>query len=417
MAELIGGSGYDDVGNTAPSNPSIGDTWLDTSGGEATGKIYADLGNGADWQVLPVQDELQSGRTRELLLLLQDKPVPEVQDPMNLQTGLSSSFSQEGEDYRIGFEASGVSFDVYSSGTGADPNSGAVINPNSELGKLEFSVASETNGVSNVEVRERSSGNQIAYKGSFNAGSTITVDATLQEGTDYVVEMGANQRAEMQSNTASSTSLDVVNGWSNGSTAGRVRYITNITGYAKQLLGQVCDRFDAPTTPPANFKSWHAIRGEDVTTGSSTSANPVEFEILDSSGTVLTSSRIPASEIADSAFRLRDREYETTAGSDGQAGYQIPETGAGGHYGLPVLSVVTVEQNGSVLDPSEWEFDGDTTVTIDTSAVSVASGDSITISYDFDVFDSTLQPRAYLSREDTSEDSPSISHFRYEYVI
>jgi hypothetical protein len=49
MAELIGGSGYDDVQNTAPNSPSIGDTWLDTSTDPPTGKIYADLGGGGQW--------------------------------------------------------------------------------------------------------------------------------------------------------------------------------------------------------------------------------------------------------------------------------------------------------------------------------------------------------------------------------
>lgn len=49
MAELIGGSGYDNVQNTEPTSPSIGDTWLDTSTDPPTGRIYADLGSGADW--------------------------------------------------------------------------------------------------------------------------------------------------------------------------------------------------------------------------------------------------------------------------------------------------------------------------------------------------------------------------------
>jgi len=49
MAELIGVSGYDTVQDTAPSNPSIGDTWLDTSTDPPTGKIYADLGGGGQW--------------------------------------------------------------------------------------------------------------------------------------------------------------------------------------------------------------------------------------------------------------------------------------------------------------------------------------------------------------------------------
>lgn len=49
MAELIGSGGYDDVQNTAPTSPSIGDTWLDTSTHPPVGKVYADLGSGGQW--------------------------------------------------------------------------------------------------------------------------------------------------------------------------------------------------------------------------------------------------------------------------------------------------------------------------------------------------------------------------------
>jgi len=43
------GGGYDDIQNTAPSDPSVGDTWLDTSTDPPKGKIYADLGGGGQW--------------------------------------------------------------------------------------------------------------------------------------------------------------------------------------------------------------------------------------------------------------------------------------------------------------------------------------------------------------------------------
>lgn len=58
MAKLIGGSGYDDVQSTQPSNPSIGDTWLDTSTDPPTGKIYADLGGGGQWTIDSADDKI-----------------------------------------------------------------------------------------------------------------------------------------------------------------------------------------------------------------------------------------------------------------------------------------------------------------------------------------------------------------------
>lgn len=44
------GGGYDDVQDTQPSNPSIGDTWLDTSSDPPVAKVYADVGGGGSWQ-------------------------------------------------------------------------------------------------------------------------------------------------------------------------------------------------------------------------------------------------------------------------------------------------------------------------------------------------------------------------------
>lgn len=51
MAELIGEEGgFDYVQSTQPSNPSIGETWLDTSQDPPVAKVYADVGGGASWQ-------------------------------------------------------------------------------------------------------------------------------------------------------------------------------------------------------------------------------------------------------------------------------------------------------------------------------------------------------------------------------
>jgi hypothetical protein len=126
---------------------------------------------------------------------------------------------------------------------------------------------------------------------------------------------------------------------------------------------------------------------------------------------------IPKAEIVDEPFTMRNRVYSQSAGSNGQSDFTIATTGDGGSFGMPILTVVSVKKNGSVLDSANWSFDDTDTVTIDTSNVTIASGDTIDIKYDFDVFDSTLKLRSYLNRESTTETSPSISHFRYEYLI
>lgn len=43
------GGGYDDVQNTEPSNPSIGDTWLDTGQNPPVSRVYADVGEAPQW--------------------------------------------------------------------------------------------------------------------------------------------------------------------------------------------------------------------------------------------------------------------------------------------------------------------------------------------------------------------------------
>lgn len=370
-----------------------------------------------------VLDELQKGRTRELLLLLQDKPVPEVQNPLNLQSNLSLGYESSGSDYEIGRSVgSKTARDADDSNSPYAGKYGIKFTPNQDASGVWGEVSSNTDGYSKVYLLDS---DKNVLKSTYEYGSPAQLTYDLISGTTYYLAIdddGSDYTQGFDDDPSfpyTGSGLDMTAGLTNGNTVSGVAPIwREMALLVEEKNAYVTDQFAAPTTAPADFKQWNALRAQDVTVGGSTSANPVEFEILDSSDTVLTSSRIPASEIADEPFRLREREYSTTAGSDGQADYQIPETGNGGHYGIPILSVVTVSVAGNVLDPSNWTFDPTTnTVSIDTSSVTVTSEDTVTISYDFDLFDSTLQPRAYLRREDTSETSPSISHFRYEYVI
>jgi len=434
MAELIGGSGYDDVQDTEPSSPSIGDTWLDTNpngDADSVGKIYADLGDGADWQVFPVQDELQSGRTRELLMLLQDKSIPEIVDPLNIQPDLSNVYATDNDgDYVLkdGDSSTASRPDDTDSGD-LNGDNGIVINPNvAGVSEIDVTISSNTTGtLSEIILKDLSDGTIVATEtGSFSNGDIVTFSGlNLTSGQNYVIYNETTNNSAVIGRTGNGTDfsnatsdlVDIPTGYENGSTFDRAYIFDDVTATVIANSGKVTDRFAAPTTEPADFKQWNAIQARDVTEGGSTSATPVEFDILDLSDTELNSTRIPKAQIADEPFTMRNRVYSESAGSDGQSDYQIATTGDGGHFGIPVLTVVSVKKNGSVLDSANWSFDGDTTVTIDTANVTIASGDTIDIKYDFDVFDSTLQPRAYLSRASTSETSPSISHFRYEYVI
>jgi hypothetical protein len=550
--------------------------------------------------------ELESGRTRELLLLLQDKPVPEVQDPMNIQNNLSSNQVSSGGDYGIvnqrvvsDFEggtmsSTGSKYTYTESNTDGDPpttingslldgdyyaqldsnnsneyvyydrSSPAEISkfsystylPSSDPGSSVFTLQDENYNIVEVQFKafDSSSGNLTVniddHPTSFDFDTRFDVEINVDYDNQTVdVTINGNSKTYNWRDDRASTFSRVGLECSTFSVSdyGKV-YFDSIYTYPAFEEAIITDRFSAPITAPADFKQWNAIRAEDVTTGGSTSANPVEFDIgqpdlgsvdrpddnaapatsgkfgllvnfdveieslsvevssntsgattayvresdgsrissepisggiaefdnlglqpstdyqikIDAGGEQYTlgeydsasypysgeigdivaglqdptevngsaygiksisvppinSVRIPQSEIADSAFKLREREYQTSAGSDGQSDFQIATTGDGGHFGISILTVVSVKQNGSVLDSANWSFDPDTdTVTIDTSNVTIASGDTIDIKYDFDVFDSTLQPRAYLNRESTSETSPSISHFRYEYVI
>lgn len=375
-----------------------------------------------------LSDELQSGRTRELLLLLQDKPVPEIQDPLNIQSGLSSGFVQDSSDYRLSNEKSSTVSRPSDNDSGSASKSeleGLIINPNDDLEEVDLTISSNTGTVTKAEVGVFNGSTIQSVTGSFTAGDTVTITASLSANTDHYVAV-TNENGSWTSGQFNasfpytSTFVDIVDGYQGGLSNGLARAIETVKGYKSvpRNSGKITDQFTSPTSTTADFKAWNSIRAEDVTTGGSTSANPVEFEILDSTDTVLNSSRIPKARIADEPFTMRNRVYSESATSNGQSDYTIATTGDGGHFGIPVLTVVSVKKNGSVLDSDNWSFDADTdTVTIDTSNVTIESGDTIDIKYDFDVVDSTLQPRAYLNRASSSETSPSISHFRYEYVI
>ena len=494
----------DFVQATTPSNANDGETYLDTSQSPPQLKVFdssanafvrprsiqnldapvsnagatqSDIANGVDSSNL--SDDITSGRTRELLLLLQDKPVPEVQDPMNLQSGLSSSVVQDG-DISL---ADGTLIDNFESGNLNVPNSNW----------SDWSTSIDTSAGSSADViTDAITGEYSLELFSGGSSSSIETNATDDVSDDFVFrfrfdsdtgDSGDGVEIEL-SDTAGGryAGLELIYGTndfedfrnnvrlkSNAWSVGDVHKISVDADFTSETFdvyydgelvgdtlpfdnsasglgnisinnqtqsdaafvfddvslgsvvgfnGYATDRFDAPTTAPADFKAWNAIRAEDGDTGGSTSPEPVEFEILDSTDTALNSTRIPKERIADEPFTMRNRVYSEDAASNGQVDYQIATTGDGGHFGIPILTVVSVKKNGSVLDSANWSFDPDTdTVTIDTSNVTIASGDTIDIKYDFDVFDSTLQPRAYLSRESTSETSPSISHFRYEYLI
>ena len=53
--ESLTGGGYDYVQSNTPADPKTGETWYDQSEPDATqrGKIYADVGNGPEWVVVP----------------------------------------------------------------------------------------------------------------------------------------------------------------------------------------------------------------------------------------------------------------------------------------------------------------------------------------------------------------------------
>jgi hypothetical protein len=632
-----------------------------------------------------VLEELQQGRTRELLLLLQDRPVPEVQDPLNIQSGLSSDYQTDGDgDYVLGSNTDTATRCADNFSASDSPKSGLKINPNAGLVSITLTISTNPSGFTTAYITD-TSGNIISSKdiSGLSTGDSFTITESLTSGTSYYVVMDADgaswTRGGCNNFSAPQTSdtVDITAGvyQDTSEVSGNAYNFVSVEGESEYNSAYITDQFAAPTTEPADFKQWNAIRAEDVTTStrytsssslteppfssieyygisgekiyfydggtstvyiydipsdtwsnksatvphngsngasvaengnvygfggydgsvindaiaydissntfntltsmptavtatacevyngkiyvagggdgngvisdlqiydissdtwstgaslptavrfgdateydgklyfwagydgtnlydygvvydvnantwsttstvttdnhlsgpainrsgeayvyegtefkiydysadswsstSSTNANSegvgyndklysfagtgmfvtdfetptVEFEILDSTDTVINSTRIPKARIADEPFTIRNRVYSESATSDGQSDYQIATTGDGGHFGIPVLTVVSVKKNGSVLDSANWSFDGDTTVTVDTSNVTIESGDTIDIKYDFDVFDSTLKPRAYLNRADTSETSPSISHFRYEYVI
>ncbi|MFD1632276.1 hypothetical protein ACOZ4L_05725 [Haloplanus ruber] len=353
--------------------------------------------------------------------------MPEVVDPLNIRAELSSAYEQSGDDYVIhGTDTSTVTTESEDQNGFGPEKTGLKIVPSKDLKSVSATLFPGTDSGLTAYILD-SSDSVIASK-SFS-GDSFTIEEPLSAGTSYYVVVDKNGSSYSYSAYGSATSYPYESKYVDITTAyngdfsppeysNKVYSIKSITATkAPDLSGKITGRFSAPTAAPADFSQWEAVQARGVSPGGSTATEAVEFDILDSSDAAVNSARIPASEMADSAFKFRDREASVDASADGQSDFVIPTTGSGGHYGIPILSVVSVSKNGSPVPPENWEFDGAETVSVDTSAVSITSGDSVTISYDLDVFDATLQPRAYLNRADSSEDSPSISHFRYEYVI
>lgn len=91
MAELIGeGGGFDFVQSTKPSNPSIGETWLDTSQDPPVAKVFADVGGGGSFQREAVS---------QTVLDRLDVPVSEAKpSPLPAQIQAINSVSQVDSD-------------------------------------------------------------------------------------------------------------------------------------------------------------------------------------------------------------------------------------------------------------------------------------------------------------------------------
>lgn len=372
--------------------------------------------------VAPVLEELKSGRTRQLLLLLQSHPIPAVQDPMNVQSGLSAEYRQTSAG---SYALAALSNDLPSlPSTASSPAwNGLTIVPQTSLSSLSGRLAASNTGFTSARIYDTSSSTVVASKSisSLSGGDTVTfTNLSLSAGTTYLFQINAGgasfTRAETTSGSISPpfTGPNVsVKGSSRGTSASTSSLFVFAAVGLPPVGGHVTDSFAAPTAAPASFKAWHSLHAENVSTGTSTSSQPVSFDILNSNGTAVNSTRIPLSEFQP--FVMRGRQAAISASSSGQTQFTIPSTGSGGHYGIPILDVVTVQHNGNLVNSSNWSFGGTDTVTL--SNTTINSGDTVTVSYDFDVFDSTLQPRAYLSRASGSETSPSIDHFRYEYII
>lgn len=409
------GGGYDDVGATEPSNPSIGDTWLDTSDGDATGKIYADLGNGADWQVLPVQNELQSGRTRELLLTQITGPIPKINNPVNKKS-VSNTIKDNGA-YKLDNNVTDSA--VLGNDYGPDniTDSGFVIKPKHPA--TNISLTTDQQPVTSITVKRASDGSLIKDIGDISKGSTVQYTINLQADVEYIVAGDQKEFAAVTGNngTPDSTLFNVVDGYFEGSRDSNSFCFTNVGVTANYSSGSVTGGYAAPTTGDAAFTQWSEVVLESFSTGQSSSTNPITVDLLDSSNTKLNTESIPLSEIS-SGFKFQDRVASMEATSDNQTEFNLPINGSGGTYGINLLpEVVSLKLNGDYIDYSNYSFfNSNSRVDIDTSQVTVSTGDTVDVKYDLDVFDSEIRPKINMSRELADETSPSIESIKYKYT-
>jgi hypothetical protein len=371
MAKLIGGSGFDYVQNTTPSGADFGESWLDTSTDPPQQKVYADLGSGGQWtvtgstdEVAGISEELKSGRTRELLLLLQGDPIPEVVDPLNIQALLSSNYSTDDDgDYILDststngfvtdkFTASATElteFKQWSIIRAEDVTTGGSTSAN----PVEFDFLT----VNSRPREDRFTGETNKYGIKFEPNENVSeVEAVIHDSSNpptqaYLKDDDTGTLIKSKSIEGTSvrfTGVDL--------TAGNIyRLVANSNGnsYTRTSNGD---------SLPQKGDVFDFVSGIFNDSGTDSGTTYV-FKSLVSTKNSLS---IPKAEIVDEPFTMRNRVYSQSAGSNGQSDFTIATTGDGGSFGMPILTVVSVKKNGSVLDSANWSFDDTDTVTIDT---------------------------------------------------
>lgn len=128
---------------------------------------------------------------------------------------------------------------------GTSDNRGLIINPNTTLSGLKYTISSMTSGVDRVEVRD-TSGNTLAADDDVDG--TIAVE--LSSGTDYrLVPAGGgytNGWYDAQSYPVSTSDIDIIQGW-NGSSRNNYAYtFSDVTAVRSETSGTATVKWDHP---------------------------------------------------------------------------------------------------------------------------------------------------------------------------
>lgn len=317
MAELIGGSGYDDVQNTAPSSPSVGDTWLDTSTDPPTGKVYADLGSGGQWTTglldqqiseagASVSDIKQGVNDSKTANLVEKNSIGQIKSVVYASTSQFQPFTGgSSNDFTSSLNGSVD----YSSSGGSANGSWGLSTDDSGGGQISSTSSYDLTGVSvlDIDYSSLSTSANVDAPGSslsINDSNGVSKSYSIQEST------GTISVSELESGSSFTWSLGSASTYESRDASISFSVTTSsAVGNRLYIQDNTSQTFNSQLSLPDGFLAFQSLQysGENI--------SGVELDILDENGNTL-SGDVESGELLDITKNYSNVEIRMETSND-----------------------------------------------------------------------------------------------------